>query len=171
MIAHVPVKASKDDLIRVSEANPGWKVELDADGTLLMSPPAGMASSRRNVMLAVMIHRWAEEHGYVSFDSSAGFELPDKSVRSPDAALVREIDWRALTEVEQDSFGPLVPAIAIELASKTDRPSRLQTKLRRMRELGTAYVVLIDPDRREVWTDGDRPTDFPQDFSDLFDPS
>jgi len=45
MIAQVPVRASKDDLIRVSEINPGWKVELDADGTLLMSPPAGKTPS------------------------------------------------------------------------------------------------------------------------------
>jgi Uma2 family endonuclease len=169
MIAHVPVRAGKDDLIRVSEANPGWKVELEPDGTLVMSPPAGMSSSRRNLLLTLMINAWAEEHDYVGFDSSAGFELPDKSVRSPDAALVRRADWLALSAAEQDSFGPLVPAIAIELASKTDRPARLAAKLRRMRELGTEYVVLIDPYRREVWTDGVRPPDFPDDFSHLFD--
>ena len=169
MIAHVPIRASKDDLIRVSKANPGWKVELDADGTLLMSPPAGMGSSRRNLLLAMMIHAWADEHDYVDFDSSAGFELPDKSVLSPDAALVRRTDWRALSASEQESFGPIVPAIAIELASKSDRPARLQAKLRRMREVGTDYVVLIDPYRREVWTDGDRPPHFPEDFTTLFD--
>jgi len=38
-----------------------------------------------------------------------------------------------------------------------------------MRELGTQYVVLIDPYRRKVWADGDRPADFPEDFSSLFD--
>jgi Uma2 family endonuclease len=169
MIAHVPMHASKDDLIRVSDANPGWKVELDADGTLLMSPPAGMASSRRNLLLSIMINAWAEEHDYIGFDSSAGFELPDKSVRSPDAALVPRADWQALSNDDREAFGPIVPAIAVELASKTDRAARLQAKLRRMRELGTTYVVLIDPYRRKVWTDGDRPPDFPEDFSSLFE--
>jgi len=171
MIAHVPVRASKDDLIRVADANPGWKVELDADGTLLMSPPAGLGSSRRNVLLTVMISAWAEEHEYVAFDSSAGFELPDKSVRSPDASLVRRADWTALSAAQRETFGPIVPAIAVEVASKTDRPARLQAKLLRMRELGTEYAVLIDPYRREVWTDGDRPPGFPEDFSALFDAS
>jgi len=97
--------------------------------------------------------------------------LPDKSVRSPDVSLIRRTDWDALSEDEQETFSPIAPAIALELTSKTDRPAQLKAKLLRMRELGTEYAVLIDPYRREVWTDGDRPPGFPEDFSALFDAS
>jgi len=169
MIAHVPIRAGKDDLIRVSEANPGWKVELDAHGTLHLTPPAGGRTGRRNWDLSDLLNTWAIEHDFARFDSSTGFELPDRSVVQPDAAFVRGVDWRGLTEKQQEDFVPLAPAVAVELVSKTDRPSELREKLLRMRALGTGYAVLVDPYRREVWTDGERPPGFLTDFTTLFD--
>jgi Uma2 family endonuclease len=50
------------------------------------------------------------------FDSSAGFLLPDGSVRSPDASVVRLERWQTLSEAERDGFPPLCPDLVVELA-------------------------------------------------------
>ena len=50
------------------------------------------------------------------FDSSAGYLLPDGSVRSPDASVVRIERWQALSEAERDGFPPLCPDLVVELA-------------------------------------------------------
>ena len=51
------------------------------------------------------------------FDSSGGFRLPDRSVLSPDAAVVRLERWQALTPEQRRSFPPLCPDLVVELAS------------------------------------------------------
>jgi Uma2 family endonuclease len=51
------------------------------------------------------------------FDSSSGFRLPDGSVLSPDASLLRQEHWEALTPEERCGFAPLCPDLAVELAS------------------------------------------------------
>jgi Uma2 family endonuclease len=53
-----------------------------------------------------------------------------------------------------------VPDVAIELLSRTDRAEDLRSKLLRLRRLGAAYVVLLDPHRGEMWTDGHLPSGF-----------
>ncbi len=159
--------ATKDDLIRVADANPGVRVELDADGELLMSPPAGSESARRNGRLTRRICEWADDHPYVAFDSSAGFTLPDGSIRSPDASLVAVGMWDALSQSERETFARLVPDVAIELVSPSDRPSDLRAKLAAFRSFGTSFVALIDPYRNELWTDGAPPEDFTVDLTEF----
>jgi Uma2 family endonuclease len=51
------------------------------------------------------------------FDSSTGFFLPDGSVLSPDASLVRLERCRTLSPEQQRSFPPFCPDLAVELAS------------------------------------------------------
>ena len=60
-----------------------------------------------------------------------------------------------------------MPVIVLELVSKSDRPSDLREKLLRFREAGTAFVVLTDPYRGEIWTDGTAPAGFDVDFRPL----
>jgi Uma2 family endonuclease len=53
----------------------------------------------------------------VVFDSSGGFRLPDGSVLSPDAAVVRLERWQALTPEHRRGFSPLCPDLVVELVS------------------------------------------------------
>lgn len=167
VIARVPLVATDADVMRTSAENPGWRIERDARGALLMTPPTGATSSNRNARLTAMLHRWAEAHGYVTFDSSGGFRLPDTSVVAPDGALVLRDAWATLTTTEREQFFPGAPAVAIELASPSDDAGDLRAKLQRLRNAGTAYVVLVDPYRGEIWTEGDAPRDFNLDFAEL----
>lgn len=155
--------------MHISSENPGWRVERDADGALTMTPPTGAASSKRNSRLTRMLDEWAEAHDYIAFDSNGGFRLPDTSVVAPDASLVTRESWEKLSARQRERFFPGVPAIAIELCSNNDNSSELRAKLERLRKAGTAYVVLIDPYRATIWTDGIPPADFAINFEPLLE--
>jgi Uma2 family endonuclease len=87
------------------------------------------------------------------FDSSGGFLLPDGSVRSPDASLVRLERWQALSAEERRGFPPLCPDLVVELASPSDRPADLQRRMANWIENGASLGWLLLPDSRsvEVW--------------------
>jgi Uma2 family endonuclease len=153
-------RSTHDDFLRIVEQYPDARVEIDAAGTITVTPAAGAASSNRNARLTRAMLDWAEACGYVTFDSSAGFALPDGSIFSPDASAVSRTKWNALTDVQREAFLTLVPVVAIELASPSDRPSELKAKMRLFRNAGTAFVAVIDPYRKNVWSDGEPPPGF-----------
>jgi Uma2 family endonuclease len=157
-------RSTHDDFRRIADANPSARVEIDALGTITVTPPAGAASGHRNARLTHAMLAWADTHDYIAFDSSTGFALADGSILSPDAAVVSLANWNALTEEQREAFLTIVPEVAIELASKSDRPNELKAKLLQFRAGGTAFVALIDPYRSTVWTDGTPPIDFTVDL-------
>lgn len=164
MEARLPLLVSEDDVRRISACNPGWRVERTPAGEVVITPPTGSASSRRNAELTRRLVEWAEHHGYVAFDSNGGFALPDSSIIAPDAALVPAAAWEALSANQRERFAPLVPVAAFELCSPTDQPETLREKLLSMRKLGTAFVALLDPYRKEIWSDGEPPPGFDVDL-------
>ena len=114
-----------------------------------------------------MLDEWAEAHGYISFDSNGGFRLPDTSVVAPDGSLVTQESWDKLTAKQRERFFPGAPVVAAELCSDSDNPNDLRAKLERIRQAGASYVVLIDPYRTEIWTNGVAPEGFELDFEPL----
>ena len=86
--------------------------------TLIEMTPTGGSTSTRNTRLLMRLQLWADRQGgWKVFDSSGGFLLSDGSVRSPDASLVRQKRWLAMSEAERDGFPPLCPDLVVELAS------------------------------------------------------
>jgi Uma2 family endonuclease len=106
----------------VCAANPEAVLELDALGHLVEMTPTGSASGARNQTLGALLWLAIEQSRLPLklFDSSTGFLLPDGSVRSPDASVVRLERWQALSEAEREGFAPLCPDLVIELASPSD---------------------------------------------------
>jgi Uma2 family endonuclease len=88
------------------------------------------------------------------FDSSTGFLLPDNSIRSPDASLVRQERWQALSEAERDGFPPLCPDLVVELASPSDQPEALRLKMASYISNGAQLGWLLLPRQRsvEIWS-------------------
>ncbi len=78
----------------VCRDNPEAVLELASAGQLLAMTPTGGDTSLRNSSLLVLLGLAVRRSGLPLklFDSSTGFRLPDGSVLSPDAALVR-LDW------------------------------------------------------------------------------
>jgi Uma2 family endonuclease len=141
---------------QVCAANPEAVLELDADGTLVEMTPTGGSTGARNSRLVARLENWAvaADLGWIVFDSSTGFLLPDGSVRSPDASLVRLDRWQALSEAEREGFAPLCPDLVVELASPSDDPQALRRKMAAYMANGASLGWLLLPQSRtvEVWT-------------------
>jgi Uma2 family endonuclease len=75
-------------------ASPEAILQLDAEGRLIVMTPTVSETSGRNSQLIMRLLLWADRQGGRKvFDSSGGFLLPDGSVRSPDASVVRLQRW------------------------------------------------------------------------------
>ncbi len=119
-----------EELLELSERNPGYQFERTADGRVVVSPTGGLGG-RRSMEVAYQLKRWNERtRGGVVFDSSTGFRLPDGSVLSPDASWVRRERWEALTEEEREGFVPLAPDAAFEVRSRHQIGEELREKVR-----------------------------------------
>lgn len=137
---------------QVCRDNPDLRLELTSTGGLIIMPPAGSTTGKRNSNLNRQLGVWAERDGSgVAFDSSTGFTLPDKAVRSPDASWVRREKWDALTEDEQERFARLCPDFVIELRSRWNTLKAQQQKMQEYLDNGTQLAWLIDPRERRVY--------------------
>ena len=142
----------------VCAANPEAVLELDALGQLIEMTPTGSASGARNQTLGALLWLAIEQSRLPLklFDSSTGFLLPDGSVRSPDASVVRLERWQGLSEAAREGFAPLCPDLVVELASPSDEPQALRRKLAAYMANGASLGWLLLPQTRtvEVWNTG-----------------
>ncbi len=113
--------------------NQPLRIERTPDGKLLVAPPYYSDLSRRGAQLLGLLGAWWLENrarGEV-FDASAGFTLPDTSVRSPGVAawLSRE-KWAALTAKQRErELAPVCPEFVIEWRAKSMALPALQRKM------------------------------------------
>jgi Uma2 family endonuclease len=143
----------------VCQANPDAVLELDASGQVIHMTPTGSQTGARNSTLLLLLGLSVRAAGLPLklFDSSSGFCLPDGSVLSPDASLVRQQRWEALTPEERRGFAPLCPDLVVELASPSNLGPRGLTALRRKmdayRANGAQLGWLLIPEQQavEVW--------------------
>ena len=89
--------------------NPDINFERDRKGRLIIVPPTGGNTGRRNLKISGQLAVWEEQNPElgVAFDSSTEFKLPGNGSRSPDAAWVKMDRWEALTEEQQEKFPPI----------------------------------------------------------------
>jgi Uma2 family endonuclease len=140
-----------EELMRFCAANEMVRVERDANGELIVMSPSGSGTGQKNSELIYQLTAWAREtNSGVTFDSNAGFTLPDGSMRSPDAAWIAWPRWNALTKEEQERFAPICPEFVIELRSPSDSLPELQAKMRLWVANGAEVAWLIDPSRKTV---------------------
>ncbi|MFN3286080.1 MAG: Uma2 family endonuclease [bacterium] len=139
-----------EELLELSERNPGYQFERTADGRLVVSP-TGMEGGRRSAEVVGQLREWNTRTGSgVVFDSSTGFRLPDGSLLSPDAAWASRERWRALPAEQRETFGPFCPDVVFEVRSSTQTPDELRDKLRVYLSNGAQVAVLVDPYARAV---------------------
>ena len=96
-------------------------LELAADGCVIAMTPIGSETGARSGELFFQLKMYAKRTAqWKAFDRSTGFQLPDGSVVSPDASMVRLDRWEALSAEERRRFAPLCPDLVVELASPSD---------------------------------------------------
>ena len=136
----------------LSRVNDVVQLERTATGELIVTPPTGGESGKRNFSINAQVGAWVEVNEQLGegFDSSTGFILPNGAIRSPDVSWVRQERWDALTSEQRQGFVPLCPDFVIELRSKSDSLATLQPKMQEYIDNGTSLGWLINPKKRQV---------------------
>jgi len=146
------LELTDEQLYQVSQINRDLRIERNAQGDLVIMPPTGGETGKRNAELTVQLGVWAKRDGTGStFDSSTGFRLPNRAVRSPDASWVRHSRLDGLTPEERKTFLPLCPDFVVELRSATDSLRVLQEKMQEYIASGALLGWLVDVERRLVY--------------------
>jgi Uma2 family endonuclease len=130
--------------------NPDLRLELTKDQELIVMPPTGGETGRKNSRLTAQVVNWNEttELGEV-FDSSTGYDFIDigGGKMSPDVSWIEQ---SRLAGVNIDRFISIVPNFVIELRSKSDNLSPLQAKMQEYQRLGVRLGLLMNPQDRQV---------------------
>ncbi|WP_258005885.1 Uma2 family endonuclease, partial [Cylindrospermopsis raciborskii] len=119
-------------------ANRDLQLERTAQGNLIIMPPTGAETSRRNSDINLELGLWNRQTKLgITFDSSGGFSLPNGADFSPDAAWIPLERWQALTAEQKTRFLPMSPDFVIELCSPSDSLKPLQAKMQEYINNGT----------------------------------
>ena len=145
------VKLTDEQFYQLSLANRDLRLERTASGEVLIMPPTGGGTGKRNSDLNIQLGLWNRETKLgVVFDSSTGFKLPNGATRSPDAAWVKRDRWDSLTLEQQEQFPPLCPDFVVELQSPSDALADARLKMQEYLENGVQLGWLITPKIRQV---------------------
>lgn len=140
-----------EEFMRIASENEEWHFESTKDGELVIMPPTGGNTGRRNIKISAQLENWSSTNNLgEAFDSSTMFVLPNGARRSPDAAWIKIDRWNTLSLEQQDKFPPFCPDFVIELCSPSDNIEELQQKMQEYLENGAVLGWLIDPKTRRV---------------------
>ena len=140
-----------DEFFEFCQLNDSVRIERNAQGEIIFMAPAGGESSRSNVKLVAQFELWSEADGTGTvFDSSGGFILPNKAVRSPDVSWVLKSRIAQLTEEQWKKFLPLCPDFVLELRSPSDSVHALKLKMDEYIVNGSRLGWLIDPIQKKA---------------------
>jgi len=145
------IQLSDEQFFELCRTNPDIKFERNANGDLIIMPPTGGETGRRNADLTADFVIWNRQTklGEI-FDSSTCFKLPNGADRSPDVAWIRQDRWDALTPREKEMFPPIAPDFVLELMSPTDTLQATQAKMQEYIDNGVRLGWLIDPKTQQV---------------------
>ncbi|MBT9315966.1 Uma2 family endonuclease [Leptothoe spongobia] len=144
------VPLTREQFYQLCQVNRDIRMERSNTGDLILIPPTGWGTGKRNADLTTELNIWNRQTKLgIVFDSSTGFSLPNGSDRSPDAAWVQKTRIEALAP-DPARFLPLAPDFVIELRSATDKLVPLQHKMAEYQDCGVRLGWLIDPQNKQV---------------------
>ncbi|GAB3636246.1 Uma2 family endonuclease [Hymenobacter arcticus] len=139
-------RLTDEEFYDLCQHNPTLRLERTADHNIIAMPPAGSESSRKSGEIYGQLWLWNRQHqlGYV-YESSAGFVLPDGSIRSPDAAWLSRAAFDGLSEAQRQGFPPVCPEFVVEVRSPSDGLAALRRKMEIYLTNGLQLGFLLDP--------------------------
>ncbi len=145
------IKLTREQFYQLCKENPDLKLERNTQGELIIMPPTGGETGKRNSTINAQIWFWNDQNqlGEV-FDSSTGFTLPSGADRSPDVSWVEKSRWEALSPEQREKFIPLCPDFVIEIMSPSDTLKKLQDKMEEYMQNGCRLGWLINRKSQEV---------------------
>jgi len=153
-----------DDLLRLSAANPEYRVERNDDGALVLSP-TNWKSGAMEAEAAHQLSKYRERAGGAVFSSSAGFTMPGSGVKAPDASWISPERLASVPAAEKaKAFPSIVPDVVIEIASPSDDWNTVVAKVKRFHQDGARFCVAIDPATKTVIQFGTAPEGLALDY-------
>ncbi|MCP2730770.1 Uma2 family endonuclease [Limnofasciculus baicalensis] len=150
-ILELTIDLSDEQFFELCQKNRDYRFERTASGDLLIMPPTGSETGRRNVKVTTQLEIWNRKYNLgVVFDSSTGFKLPNGADRSPDASWIKKERWDTLTSEEKETFAPICPDFVVELRSKNDSLKELQQKMQEYMDNGARLGWLLDRKNQRV---------------------
>ena len=144
------VPLTREQFYQLCQVNRDIRIERTNIGDLILIPPTGWGTGKRNADLTAELTIWNRHTNLgVVFDSSTGFSLPNGSDRSPDVAWVQQSRIDAIAP-DPAKFLPLAPDFVVELRSATDKLAPLQQKMGEYQACGVRLGWLIDPQNKQV---------------------
>ncbi len=148
-ISHITLRLTHREFEQLCQDNPQMRLELTANGEVIIMVPAGWESSERNLNLASQIFNWNERTKLgKAFDSSGGFALPNGAVLSPDVSWIEKSKFVDISA--KVAFPAIVPDFVLELRSMTDSLKTLQAKMLEYQTNGVRLGWLIEPQQQQV---------------------
>ena len=145
------IALSESQFFTLCQQNPDLKIERSGQGELIIMPPTGGETGRKNATLIARLVMWNETYNLgVVFDSSSCFRLPKGGDRSPDVAWLKKERWDSLTPEQQRKFPPLCPDFVLELLSPSDNLSFTQAKMQEYQANGVQLAWLLNPQDQQV---------------------
>ena len=119
--------------------NRDQRIELTAQGELVIMSPTGMKTGWRNSKLNYYFMQWTlNDRTGICCDSSTLFTLRQERVD-------------LLTEKQQDGFAPICPDFVLELRSPSDTIAFVQRKMDEYMANGAQLGWMIDPFTKRVY--------------------
>jgi Uma2 family endonuclease len=149
-VSNVTLMVSPEHFDRLCLQNPDLRLELTKDGELIVMPPTGGESGKRNSNLVIEVGIWNRQSNLGEiFDSSTGYDFVaiGGGKMSPDVSWIEK---SRLVGVEIVGFISIVPDFVIELRSATDNLKPLQEKMEEYRRLGVRLGLLINPKNKQI---------------------
>lgn len=145
------IPITDEQFYQLCAANRELKLERTAKGDLIIMPPTGGETGKRNSDINFELNLWNRQTQLgIVFDSSTCFKLPHGGNRSPDAAWIPLGKWESLTPEQQEKFPPICSDFVIELRSPSDSLKPLQEKMQEYMDNGTRLGWLINRKNRQV---------------------
>ncbi len=142
---------SDEQLMEFCSDNDVLRVEREATGEIVLMSPSGLESGWIEGEVLLELGIWARAHGRgTQVGPSAGFTLPDRSMRAADASWISWDRFHSLTDEQRKSYAPVCPEFIIEVRSQSDRLRPLQEKMHMWLANGAELAWLIDPQRKVV---------------------
>jgi len=131
--------------LEICRKNPDNRIERTQKGEIVFMAPTGGETGKFNALIIGIFYIWnkIQKKGKI-FDSSTAFRLPSTAIRSPDLAFISTDRWNSLSKGEKESFPPICPDFVLEIRSKTDKLTDLQSKMEEWIEGGCKLGWLLD---------------------------
>jgi Uma2 family endonuclease len=145
-------KMSHEEFWEFCQKNPKLNAELTKEGDVIIMPPTGWNTTKRNAKINRKLGNWAEENkqGEVG-ESNGGFILPNGATRSPDASWILKSRLENFSDEQLEKFLPLCPDFVVEITSPSDNLSDTQEKMLEYIENGAKLGWLIHTKMKQVF--------------------